>query len=283
MSIHHDTDEAMLTTKQVLAACGFKSLRTLQRWRERNLVPPPSLQRHPNGRGMCWMWPVWTVRHIDAIKKRVAAGESLDGVARTLSGDWEAEAKKWIRQRPSFKETYERMLRREAIDRFAESISDSVYEYLRSIGVERPGRIDDKIWKAVSKDCFVNDALDLLRRGCNPFLIVTNREVVVAADFIVGAALGSAENRTQPALIVPMRDVFLEAFAKAEPELPKVAKFEPAMHVVERGDEKTLIRPYRLRDKWKFALTKGNERSPAPSTGGNPQGLRRQHSRRRSM
>jgi hypothetical protein len=225
------------------------------------------------------MWPGWTIRHVVSIRTRLAAGESLDEIGGTL-GDWQAEAKKWVRTRYSFKEAHERMLRREAVDRFAESISDTVYFYLRDIGIERPGRIDDKIARAVSKDRFVDDVLDLLRRGCNPVLVVTSKEIAVSPDFALSPALGNAEYGNQPVLVVPIRDAFIEAFSKTEPDLPKVAKLMPAMHLAERGGQKKLIRKYRLDENWKFTLE--NEKSSAPSTGGNPRGLRRQHSRRRS-
>src|SRR5258705_13262952 len=99
----------MLTTKQLLKATGFKSVRTLQRWRERNLVPPPSFKRHPNGRGMTWMWPIWTIRHIAGINKRSSAGESLDDIAKTFSSDWQVEAKKYHRKRYDFEEACKRM------------------------------------------------------------------------------------------------------------------------------------------------------------------------------
>lgn len=244
----------MLTTKQVLEATGISSVRTLQRWRERNLVPPPTLQRHPTGHGMTWMWPLWITHHIGAIKKRVAAGESLDEVARTLSDDWEVEAKKWYRKRYDFKAAWDRMERDDAIDRFADWVSDRVYAYLRDVGVERPGRIDDKISRAVSKPQFINDTLELLRQGCSPMLVVTTEGVSVTADFMLGSAIGSSEVGSQPVLVVPIRAAFVEAFITSARDLPKTPKFVPAMHVAERDETKTRVRKYRHQKKWGFTL-----------------------------
>ncbi len=246
----------MLTTKDVLKGSGFKNVRTLQRWRERNLLPPPTLQRHPTGRGMCWAWPVWTIGHIATIKKRLAAGESLDDVARTLSGNWEAEAKKWFRKRYDFKKAYDRLERDDANDQFADWVSDQVYDYLRDIGVERPGRIGLKIGRAVSKRQFVNDTLELLEQGFTPVMVVTKDEVTVTADVMLSSAFSNSEVGTQPVLVVPIREAFMEAFATVEPSLPKETRFMPAMHVVERGETKANVRNYRHKGKWKFILEK---------------------------
>lgn len=246
----------MLTSKQVLEASGFKSVKTLQRWRERNLVPPPTLQRHPTGRGMTWMWPTWTIRHIDGIKKRNAAGESLDDIARTFSSDWQVEAQKYHRKRYDFKEACDRMELYDAIERFGEWVSDYVYQFLRDIGVERPGRIDNKIWKAVSKRQFVNDTRELLLQGCSPVMIVTKADVTVAADFVLGSVFGNSEVEAQPILIVPIRSAFIDAFAKAEPTLPKESSLTPVMQVIECSEKKPRIRRYRRRGKWGFTLEK---------------------------
>ena len=246
----------MLTSNEVLKATGIKSVRTLQRWHERKLVPPPTLQRHPSGHGMTWMWPLWITRHIGAINKRVAAGETLDDVARTLSGDWKAEEKKWMRQRHDFKAAYDRTVRNEAVDHFAEWVSDSVYMFLRDIGIERPGRIDDKIWKAVSKSQFVNAVLELLREGFTPMMVITKDQITVTADFVLGAAFDNANVGVQPVLILPIRDAFMEAFATAEPKLPKEARFTPIRQVAERDESKTRVRGYRHEPTWKVKLDK---------------------------
>ncbi|MEX2310438.1 MAG: hypothetical protein WD738_22920 [Pirellulales bacterium] len=246
---------ATLTTRQVLDACGFKSVRTLQRWRERNLVPPPTLQRHPNGRGMTWMWPAWTIRHIAAIKKRLAAGESLDEVGRTL-GDWQAEAKRWHPKRYDFKAAFERMQRHEAIDRFAEWASDTVYLFLRDIGVERPGRIDDKVWKSISKSQFIDEVLRLVRLGYAPVMVVTSNALKVVPDFLVSSALGDTEARGGPLLVVPIRHAFVEAFSNIEPKLSNKLKYAPAKYVEERREKKRRIRRYRQKTQWEFDFEK---------------------------
>jgi hypothetical protein len=229
---------------------------------------------------MCWSWPPWTVRHIAQIQKRIATGESLDQIAGAIGGDWQAEARKYHRKRYDFKRACVNLERFKAIDQFAEWVADKIYAFLRDIGVERPGRIDDKISRAVSKPQFINDTLELLRRGFTPVMVVTEEEVTVAADFVLGSAFGNSEVGIQPLLVVPIRAAFIEAFAISEPDLPKEPSLIPTMQVAECCEKTTRVRRYRHKDKWGFTL---EVKSSAPSSGGNPRGPRRQHSRRRSF
>jgi hypothetical protein len=87
-------------------------------------------------------------------------------------------------------------------------------------------------------------------------MVVTESEITVAADFLLGSAFGNSEVGTQPVLVVPIRDAFLEAFVVAEPELPKEARFVATMQVADRSEKKTRVRTYRHKDKWKFTLEK---------------------------
>ncbi len=58
----------------------------------------------------------------------------------------------------------------------------------------------------------------------------------------------------QPVLIVPIRDAFLESFAEAEPDLPKLPKFSPS-HASGRSTEKrSRQRTYRHKGQWGFAF-----------------------------
>lgn len=245
-----------LTSKQLLRATGIKSVRTLQRWRALNLVPPPRLQCHPSGRGMTLMWHHWAVAYVEKIKKRLAAGETLEDIAQDAPDDWEAEEKKWIRTRRDIKADFARMDRAAAIDQFAEWAADTTYDFLQRIGVERPGRVDDKISTAVSKPEFIDGVLALLKQGATPVMVVTMDDVTVSADFLLGAAICNSEAGIQPVLVVPIRDAFLEAFERAEPNLPKAPLLVPGLHVAESTEKETRVRKFRLLKNWKFSLEK---------------------------
>ena len=200
------------------------------------------------------MWPAWIAHHIRAINKRLAAGETLDDIARTLSGDWEEEAKKWVRY--DVKAAFERIERDKAIDRFAEWASDTVYGFLKDIGVERPGRIDDKVSRVVSSPRFVNRVLELLRQGYAPMMVVTRDGVRIIPDFALGSAVGAAAGGGQPLLAVPIRDAFVDAFADVDPTLSNEPIYVPAMLVEDRAEKKARSRKYHHRSQWDIQIEK---------------------------
>src|SRR5437870_4950289 len=193
----------MLTTKELLRATGLKTVPTLQRWRELDLVPPPTLQKHPNAkRGMTGMWPAWTVHHIAAIKTRLSAGESLADVRATLSGDWNAEAKKWLRKRYDLRAALARMERDHATDEYAEEVGDVFYEFLRDIGIERPGRIGERLWRELLNPGVRDELLQLVRQGFNPVVLLPkDGEVKVVADVLLGSVIHDSTDDCQPIIV----------------------------------------------------------------------------------
>jgi hypothetical protein len=136
---------------------------------------------------------------------------------------------------------------------FAEWASDAVYQFLRDIGIQRPGRIDDKIAKAVSQTPLVDEALRLVRLGYSPVVVVTDDSTQVVPDFLIGSALGRDIGKG-PLLVVPIRDAFVQAFSYVDPKLPKEPKYAPANVLLERTETKTRTRKYQAKSEWEFEL-----------------------------
>ncbi|MHB8894152.1 MAG: hypothetical protein ACYC99_03110 [Candidatus Geothermincolia bacterium] len=74
----------MITSKELLAATGIKNAKTLTRWHQAGLIPPPHLGTHPSGRGKIAFWD-------DAVKNRIlrlidyrAQGLTLEAAARKI-------------------------------------------------------------------------------------------------------------------------------------------------------------------------------------------------------
>jgi hypothetical protein len=251
---HRDTQVGKLTTHEVLLRSGITSVKTLTRWHQKGLIPPPAVETHPSGRGKIAYWPAWIIFRIREVKAGLAAGSSLDELASTLSRDWQAEEKRWVRKRPDIKAAFDRMNRAEAIDRFAEWAADAVFEYLQKIGVQRPGRVWGDLWANFYATEFVNDVLQLLRKGYSPVVAIAGSELKVIPDFLLASVAADPKSQSQPLLIVPIREAFLEAFAEAAPRLPKTPKYGPAPRLVEHGDSKRRQRMYRKKGQWDFVL-----------------------------
>jgi hypothetical protein len=181
-------------------------------------------------------------------------GESLDRLAKTLSHDWLAEEKRWVRKRPDIKAAFDRVNREEAIDRFMWQAADVVYDYLQEIGVQRPGSAYDTLVKSFSNLEFIDEVLRLLRKGYSPVVVITGKETKVIPDFLLASVADDPNSQGRPLIIMPIREAFLHAFREANPELRKVPKYTPAMRVVEHGNNRRRQRKYRHKGPWEFAL-----------------------------
>lgn len=243
-----------LTTHEVLEKCEITSAKTLTRWHQRGLIPPPLVKTHPDGRGKIAYWPSWIIFRIREVKAALERGESLDGVAQRLSRDWPAEEKKWIRKKPDFKAAMDQMNRDDAIDVFSEKVADVVYDYLQKIGIQRPGGVRAWLWDGLSDRSFIDEVRQLLWQGYTPVIAIIGQDIKVIPDFLLGSAMTIPKSSGQPVLIVPIRDAFLESFAEAEPDLPKLPKFTPTMQVIECTDKRSRRRTYRHKSQWEFAF-----------------------------
>lgn len=199
---------------------------------------------------MTWIWPQWVIPHIAGIKKRLADGDSLDEIAKSFHEGWEIEAKKYVNYRTPTKYSLERAERNFATDEFADWVSEAIYDFFREIGVERPGRIDDRIQRAVAKASFINSVQDMIRSGRSPVLIASKDTFAVTADIALSPLLASAAAQSKPVLVMPIRNKFLEAFASVEPTLADEPYFEPISEAIERDGKKTRRRRFQVDDNW---------------------------------
>jgi DNA-binding transcriptional MerR regulator len=238
----------MLTTPELQRRTGT-SAKTLSRYARRNLIPPMQIQRHPTGRGRVGFWPAWIVDRLNEIRLMLSQGKSLDEIRDELGCNWEAEEQRRIRRRPDVRAAMQRLERDAAEDQVADIGTDTVYEFLRRLGIKRPG-ISKQLETALSNKELVNLVLQLLRQGSSPVVLFAGETIAAMPDFMVPFFLRTATN--EPVLLLPVRDLFLGAFERAEPKLPKQVKYGPAALVVEHGE----IRRFKRKGKWNFAIEK---------------------------
>jgi hypothetical protein len=190
------------------------------------------------------------------MKRCLTSGMTLEQIAASLGSDWKAEEEKWARKKPDFKAALDRLNRHQAIDEFAFKAADLVYSYLQEIGIQKPGSIYKRLCRDFSGRQFAENVLQLLRTGFTPVIAIVGKDIKVIPDFLLATAVCDAKGSSKPFLVVPIHQAFLDAFAEAEPELPKEPRITPVRRVLERGEKKTRERIYAHKGTWDFDLEK---------------------------
>jgi len=241
----------MVSSREILEKTGIKSAKTLTRWHQRGLIPPPEIRTHPSGRGKMAYWPAWVLRRIDEVRALLNDGMSLEDIADKLGADWQAEEKRLTRNRRDLRCAVENERRRDARDRFVEAIAEKIYDSLRRMGVERPG-IFGKLAKSLSSRALVKRALELMQQEFTPVLVIVGDRINVTADFRIGDICGGTETSGQPLLVVPIREEILAAYSQVNIKLPLEPTFVSAKRVLDQlgGKEHS----YHADSVWKLAL-----------------------------
>jgi hypothetical protein len=242
-----------LTTHEVLERCEITSSKTLTRWYRRELIPPPSIETHPSGRGKIAYWPGWIIHRIREVKERLARGESLDQIAKELGNEWDAERKRWLRRRPNLREAWARAARYMATRDFADQATVLIYDFLRSIGFQRPG-MSDRIEQQFYEPEFWDEALKLMGQGHTPVIVIVGDKTRIIPDFLLTTIVSHPESQGQPMLVFPINDLFIEHFTGVDAAVTEPRKYLPARRVLERADKKVRVRKYTHQGRWGFSF-----------------------------
>lgn len=248
----------LLTSKELLDRSGLANQKTLTRWAQRGLIPPPTITTHPSGRGKIGCWELWVLQRVQEVQRRQARGESLDQIASELGQDWEREKKRLTRQRPDIvamlSHDIERDLKRmQAFDNFADWTTQMTLSFIETIGMRRPANASDLV-RTLRGSPLIDRALELLREGHSPLLVIIGKEVKVIPNFLLASALAQPELSNQPALILPIHTLLVEAVSEIEPKLPKKPKYAPATRVLDRTGKEVREREYHHNGPWGFAV-----------------------------
>jgi DNA-binding transcriptional MerR regulator len=248
----------MISSQKILEQTGIRSGKTLTRWHQQGLIPEPTLQTHPSGRGKMAYWPEWVVFRIKEVKSLLAKGCSLEGIAKQLGSDWIAEERRWTMSNSRFARAQTNQNRMDANEKLTEALADAIYEFLQGMGIQRPGMagVHHKLHKEFDSK-LIHGAVEMIRQGTNPVLVIHGDEIAITADFMLATAVGRPALDGQPVLIVPLGALIRDAFvAKAEPNLPTQSKYVPIERVQELGAGKPRERSYRSEGQWGFEIVK---------------------------
>jgi len=209
----------MLSSHEILKRTGIKNAKTLTRWHQRGLIPPPEVKLHPGGRGKIGYWPDWVLERCIRIKQLVKQGHSLDKLAATLSNDWAEEERKAKRGGYRFKDAAADLDHLACRRNFAMLVTDKIGPMLSKLGVPSK-RIVRWLDELALREQTAEKAISLVRDGYNALLVFDGDAWDIVPDIVVGLALGHRAEQAIPLLAVPIFAEVVTAFSPIEYGLP---------------------------------------------------------------
>jgi hypothetical protein len=207
-----------ITTQDVLQRCDIRAAKTLTRWRKAGILPTPLIETHPSGKGKTAYYPVWICDWINWVRYRLANGESLDGIAKTINVDWTAsdnEIIEALNRKNAFRSKISDLwdLRETSFfafkrKMFATLCSGRVYRYLQRLGIQRPG-IAHALEDAFASPDLFEKALKHLKS--TPILMILDGSIDIVPCSSVLSELSRSKFQGVPMLVMPVHDLVLMA------------------------------------------------------------------------
>ncbi|MCH7728880.1 MAG: MerR family transcriptional regulator, partial [Planctomycetes bacterium] len=243
-----------VSSKDILEKTGISSIKTLTRWYQRGLIPPPEIGTHPAGRGKLAYWPEWVLERCLTIRKLTRAKKSLDEVQHLLSCEWADEERKWKKKQRKWKKkrrgeydlaaASEQLLYDQCVISFLEAADDKISPMLADKYHQKLGRrLNSEMAKI---------ALKHVQAGFNPVLVFDGDELSIVPDFLVTQLLSNAKGGLQSLVVVPIFDEVVTSFSPCDIGLPSAPTVTPVARVRE-GDTSKELTVIAI-DKWDFEL-----------------------------
>ncbi len=245
----------MITTKELLKRTGIKNRRTLIRWHQAGLIPPPSIGNYASGRGRTSRWPDWVLGRCRRILKLRKDGYSLSAIRTALGTDWETENDRGgqaaaleglgltrmprqrgarggspIKLRRKFAERVWRRVRKMVLD--DDALDRSVLNIELNEQLERGSSLDR--------------ALKCAREGHSPFLVFCGYEVCLVPDFALGKYMQEYALDKYAYMIVPLLPILHDICS--DKNLPDKPSHFPGENVKVKVGKYTLATKFRLLD-----------------------------------
>jgi len=244
----------MVSTEKILQETGIRAAKTLTRWHQRGLIPPPEVGLHPSGRGKMAYYPDWVVERCVRIRQLVRGGYSLDQVAEMLGSNWSEEERRAKATRYRLKEASARLDHVACVRNFAVLVGDKIMPMLEKLGsrsVRTLRRFDD----VLMRERTVEQALGLVHEGYNSVLVFDGTSWSIVPDFVVGQALAQVGSSACPCVALPIFAEVVTAFAPIEQDLPSAPTIKPVPRVAKTEADRTgefIVHPVGL---WDFELS----------------------------
>lgn len=243
-----------VTSQQIMSAIEFVNPKTLVRWHQKKLIPPPDIQMHPNGNGRISYWPDWVLEHCRYIKKAAEGGIRHSELAREFNEDWEEVKKRYVTSKlghaeggnsPTSKRRYILSVESARLER-----QEFRYVLSKTIDTLIAGNYPDlrvQLNKATIRDntdALVHQALDLLKQGITPVLLISARSSLVTPDFSIGPLIADAIDLKEPFVVVPLIDMILDTHIHVQ--RPWAPRFSPSHCAEMQTKARTMRREFSM-------------------------------------
>lgn len=209
----------MISSHEILKKTGIRAAKTLTRWHQAKLIPPPEVRLHPSGRGKMAYWPDWVLERCVRIRQLVAEGYSLKAVANMLGSDWAEEERRAKRQRYRFKDVSAHLDRVACSRNFALLVSEKIEPMLTGLGAWTK-RMMHQLDEVLLREQTAKTTIGFVREGYNPVVVFDGDNWLIVPDFVVGHALGRVADKARPYIVMPVFAEVITAFAAIADDLP---------------------------------------------------------------
>jgi len=233
-----------VTSRQIMDATGIQNIKTLSRWHQKGLIPPPTMGVHPDGNGRMAYWPGWVLEHCKVIKQLTDEGRTVNEIHALFGSNFEAIGSRYRKYNfaGAMKVSELAAERRE----IAREIDSTITSHLAQI---RRG-LEATSFPSVAFD-IVGQALDIIEQGQNPILIVSPERTVTVPDFLLSLQLSNHYEDQTALLVVPLFPILARfGLIRAKRKKPRV---KPSTTVVRHGKKKQLDQ-VRVKPNWEYEI-----------------------------
>lgn len=226
----------MITSHELMKKLGIQNAKTLTRWHQQDLIPPPEMAVHPNGRGRIGYWPDWVVPRCVRIRRLMKEGLKLNEIRGHLGTNWQDE-ERLSKRRYRFRDVMQKMELHARICAFTETVDAKLSALLFRLNrkLASPKR---QLCDALANRETLDYVVQLVQQGITPVVISDGMEVKIIPDFLVAAELDS--ERSKPLFVVPIFHEVRTVFGDGGPDWPPSPQIRPvprALRVGESGVE----------------------------------------------
>lgn len=220
----------MISSKDLLRKTEIGSNRTLIRWHQGGLIPPPTVTTHPSGRGKMSYWPDWVVDRCKRIATMKKQGHSLMAIKTALGIDWDREDKIWAHRSTATVDAGSQHLTKRFRKRLAQQVWARIGRVVGSAAIDG-GALHDATVGRLLKEGVLERGVDQAQQGYSVFIVFDGFDLSVVPDFALAHRLAIDVGDEGGFLVIPLWPM-LQALAKEHDiEIPEHPSHFPCSRV----------------------------------------------------